>query len=69
MSSENNYGRSDEQLNELNEPGADYEKAITDLLRERVLRSYTQRFEIMMQLIKTNIMLKNAKVIHKKYPL
>ncbi|MEP6513931.1 MAG: hypothetical protein ABJA79_08680 [Parafilimonas sp.] len=41
---------------------ADYEKAEMDLLYTALKRSYTQRFEMMMILIKTGIMLKNAKI-------
>lgn len=51
--------------NQLNEPQADYEKAELDLLRDGIKRTYTQRFETMMQLIKVGIMIKNAKIIHK----
>jgi len=40
----------------------DYEKAELDLLRDALKRSYTERFDKMMQLIKMNIMLKNAKI-------
>jgi hypothetical protein len=40
----------------------DYEKAELDLLRHALKRSYTERFDKMMQLIKMNIMLKNAKI-------
>jgi hypothetical protein len=53
------------ECNQVNEPQADYEKAELDLLREGIKRSYTQRFETMMQLIKVGIMMKNAKIIHK----
>ncbi len=53
--------------NEVNEPAADYEKAELDLLRDGIKRTYTERFETMMQLIKVGIMLKNAKIIHKPY--
>jgi len=51
--------------NKVNEPQADYEKAELDLLRDGIKRTYTQRFETMMQLIKVGIMIKNAKIIHK----
>lgn len=53
--------------NQVNEPQADYDKAELDLLREGINRTYTQRFETMMQLIKVGIMMKNAKIIHKPY--
>jgi hypothetical protein len=48
--------------NNLDEPVPDYEKAELDLLRQALKRSYTERFEMMMHLIKTSIMLKNAKI-------
>ena len=53
--------------NQVNEPQADYDKGELDLLREGINRTYTQRFETMMQLIKVGIMMKNAKIIHKPY--
>jgi hypothetical protein len=46
----------------LNEPTPDYEKAELDLLRDAQKRSYTERFDKMMQLIKMNIMFRNAKI-------
>ena len=45
-----------------NEPAPDYEKAELDLLRDGLKRSYTERFDKMMQLIKRGIMLKKAKI-------
>lgn len=51
---------------ELNEKAPDYEKAELDLLRDGIRRSYTQRFDMMMTLIKTGIMFKNAKIVHNK---
>lgn len=46
----------------LNEPTPDYEKAELDLLRDALKTSYTERFHKMMQLMKRDIMLKNAKI-------
>jgi hypothetical protein len=46
----------------LSEPTPDYEKAELDLLRNALNTSYTERFVKMMQLIKMNIMLRNAKI-------
>ncbi len=46
----------------LHEPQADYEKAETDQLRAALQRSYSQRFDMLMTLVKTGIMLKNAKI-------
>lgn len=37
---------------ELNEKEPDYEKAELDLLRDALSKDHTQRFEMMMQLIK-----------------
>jgi hypothetical protein len=50
---------------ELNEKEPDYEKAELDLLRDALSKDHTQRFEMMMQLIKIGIMIKNATIIHK----
>jgi len=49
--------------NLVREQFPDYEKAETDLLRDALKRSYTERFDKMMQLIKQGIMFKNAKII------
>ncbi len=47
----------------LNEPEPDYEKAEMDLLRDALRKSYMERFETMMNLIKMNRMLRKAKII------
>lgn len=65
MPSQKKYSIPKEDHQELNEPQADYEKAELDLLRDGIRSSYTERFEMMMKLIKVGIMLKNAKIIHK----
>lgn len=57
----------DHQPAGVNEPEADYEKAELDLIRNALKRSHGERFEIMMSLIKTGIMLKNAKLTHKPF--
>ncbi len=54
-----------ENKNIANEPQPDYEKAEMDLLRDALKRTPTQRFDMLMQLVKTGIMLKNARVTHK----
>ncbi len=41
-----------------------YEKAELDLLRDALKRNHTERFYMMMNLIKMGRMLKNAKIIH-----
>jgi len=49
----------------LREPAANYEKAELDVLRQSLKLSHTQRFQILMRLIKVGAMLKNAKVEHR----
>jgi hypothetical protein len=51
----------------LNEPDACYEKAETDLLRNALTRSYSERFLMATRLYKIGMMIKNAKVIHKPF--
>lgn len=51
---------------QVNEPEADYEKAELDLLKEGMKRTHTERFQMMMKLIKVGRMLKNAKITHQK---
>ena len=51
----------------LSEPDACYEKAETDMLREALQRSYTERFLMATKLYKISIMLKNAKVTHQPF--
>ena len=50
----------------VSDPQPDYEKAELDLLRAALNRTYTERFKMMTTLMKMSIMLKNAKVTHKK---
>jgi hypothetical protein len=50
----------------VKEPSADYEKAKMDLLREALKRSYEERFHMMTNLMKMNIMFRKAKISHKK---
>lgn len=54
------------ETNKVKEPLADYKKAEDDLLRKALSSSYTERFHTMARLMKMNIILKSAKVIHKK---
>jgi hypothetical protein len=54
------------ETNKVKEPLADYKKAEDDLLRKALASSYTERFHTMARLMKMNIILKSAKVIHKK---
>jgi hypothetical protein len=59
---------SSKENNILQEPEADYEKAEMDQLRDALKRTPSQRFDMLMQLIKVGIMLKNAKITHKPWP-
>ncbi|RZL47060.1 MAG: hypothetical protein EOP00_13060 [Pedobacter sp.] len=54
------------KTNIVEEPLADYKKAEQDLLLKALSSSYTERFHTMARLMKINIMLKSAKIIHKK---
>lgn len=53
--------------NVVQEPIADYEKAETDLLREAINRTYTERFHMMTSLMKLNLMFRKAVIKHKPY--
>jgi uncharacterized protein (UPF0216 family) len=59
MPEENKNMLSEEEVNYY------YEKAELDLLRDALKRNYTERFNMMMNLIKMGRMLKNAKIIHR----
>lgn len=50
----------------INENTPDYEKAEMDLLRDALKKTYIERFETMMNLIKMNLMFRKAKIIHQK---
>jgi len=50
----------------IEEPTADYQKAEDDLLKKALSSSYTERFHTMARLMKLNMILKSAKVVHKK---
>jgi hypothetical protein len=52
-----------QEKNILQEPQADYEKAEMDLLRDALMRSPSEHFDVLSRLIKIGIMLKNAKII------
>jgi len=53
------------QKNIMQEPSADYDKAETDLLKAALKRSYTERFHVMTQLMKMNLLLRKASIKHK----
>jgi hypothetical protein len=48
---------------------ADFNKAEIDGLRQALKRTYTERFEMMMTLIKTNLMLRKAAITHHQQPV
>ncbi len=52
--------------NKVEELQVAYKKAEEDLLRKALSSSYTERFHAMTRLMKLNMMLKSAKVVHKK---
>lgn len=54
--------RKSSQKKVVQEPLANYKKAEMDLLQDALTRSYTERFDRMMQLIKMNRMFRNAKI-------
>lgn len=54
------------KTNIVEEPLADYKKAEEDLLRKALSSSFTERFHNMTRLMKMNIILKSAKIVHKK---
>ncbi|MGB4773780.1 MAG: hypothetical protein WBP45_01290 [Daejeonella sp.] len=56
-----------QQKNILEEPLANYEKAELDLLKEGLKRSYTERFLMMANLMKRNIMFRKASIQHKPF--
>ena len=57
-----------QEQNMVNEPSPDYEKAETDLLRDALKRSYEERFHMMTNLMKRNLMFRNAVITHKPLP-
>ncbi|WP_316825229.1 hypothetical protein [Pedobacter miscanthi] len=52
--------------NILEEPAANYQKAEEDLLKKALSSSYTERFHAMTRLMKLNILLRSATIVHKK---
>lgn len=54
------------KTNIVEEPSSAYKKAEDDLLRKALSSSYTEKFHTMARLMKMNIILKSAKVVHKK---
>ncbi len=47
------------------DPKPDFEKAEIDLLRAALKRTDTERFQIMTNLMKMNLLFKKAKITHK----
>lgn len=60
------HNMSEDKNNIVNENAPDYEKAEMDLLRDALKKTYMERFETMMNLIKMNLMFRKAKIIHQK---
>lgn len=50
----------------VEEPQANYAKAEEDLLKKALSSTYTERFHTMTRLMKLGLMLKSAKIVHKK---
>ncbi|QNN44573.1 MULTISPECIES: hypothetical protein [Pedobacter] len=50
----------------VEEPAANYLKAEEDLLKKALSSSYTERFHTMARLMKLNMILKSATIVHKK---
>ncbi len=59
---------SERSNNIVREVDAAYEKAETDLLREALKRTHTERFLMLTQLYKTQQTLKKAKITHQNIP-
>lgn len=57
-----------ELKNFINEPASDYEKGETDLLKAALKRSYEERFHMMTNLMKMNLMFRKAEIKHKTLP-
>lgn len=70
MAEEKKYHQQEPPFSVVNDDGEiDYWKAGEERDRRRALSlSYTERFRLMMRLMRIDIMLKNAKVTHKKFP-
>ena len=52
--------------NIVQEPEADYKKTEEDMLKKALSSSFTERFHTMARLMKMNIILKSARIVHKK---
>ena len=57
-----------QEQNIANEPFQDYEKAELDLLRTALNRTYEERFHMMANLMKRNLMFRKAVITHKTLP-
>ena len=57
-----------QEQNIVKEPSADYEKAEMDLLKTALKRSYEERFHMMTNLMKMNLMFRKAVITHKSLP-
>ena len=50
----------------VQEPEPDYKKSEEDMLKRALSSPFTERFHTMARLMKMNIILKSAKIVHKK---
>ena len=58
---------SSDKENKVRKPtDADFKKAELDLLRASLKKSYTERFDMMSALMEIGLMLKKAKITHKR---
>ncbi len=70
MSESKKYQQDDLPPSAMNEDGSiDYWKAAEERDRREAMQlTYTERFRLMMRLMRIDMMLRNAKVTHKKFP-
>lgn len=54
--------------NPIQEQHPDFDKAEMELIHIALKRTYKERFEMMMQLMKNNLLFKKAKITQYKYP-
>ena len=62
----NEYPQNEATLNVLNDEAAAYENLEIRRRKESILSSDTEKFKIFTKLMRIGIMMKNAKVTHKK---
>ena len=62
----NKYPQNEVIPNVLNEEAAAYENLEIRRRKESILSSYTEKFKMFTKLMRIGIMMKNAKITHKK---